>query len=196
MTSSLQGALLSQPCDRSWLAELRGKYRYRPLCSEDTGLVVKFYGLLDAYSLYYRFLGIFKDFEGHAKRLFSNKCNYAIGAFDHGGDMVGLGEGFSDCTDAELAFAVTPPHRGKGIATVLASLLILEAYRRGMKTMEAYMHAENMPAVRIGQRLGLNLCLEEGGVYHGKAEVARIRDLALRAIEEKGGRLLTGYLSF
>jgi len=56
---------------------------------------------------------------------------------------VGLGEGFSDCAQAELAFAVLPQHRGRGIATVLAALLILEAYRRGFKTMEAYVHAEN-----------------------------------------------------
>jgi GNAT superfamily N-acetyltransferase len=182
-------------CAPSELAELEAKgarYRFRVLCSEDSNLVVRFYESLDTYSLYYRFLGIFKDFEGHARRLFSSPCNYAIGAFA-GSEMVGLGEGFSDCAQAELAFAVLPQHRGRGIATVLAALLILEAYRRGFETMEAYVHAENSPAVRIGQRLGLNLCLEEGGVYHGRATLAHIRGLALKAIADKGGRLLTSY---
>ncbi len=175
------------------IAEMKGGYSFRLLGEDDASMVIGFYSSLDSYSLYYRFLGIFKDFDSHARRLFSYPCNYAIGAFDASGSLVGLGEGFSDCRSAELAFAVLPGHRGKGIATVLASLLILEAARRGIRTMEAYMHAENAPAIRIGQRLGLNLCIEEGGVYHGKAEVTKIRDLALKAVEEKGARLLTHY---
>ena len=170
------------------------RYEFYLLGPDDWTAVVRFYESLDVYSIYYRFLGLYRDFEAHAKRLFSGRCNYAFGAFVGDEETpVGLGEGFSDCTSAELAFAVRPEHRGRGLATVLASLLVLEAARRGIRTMEAYMHAENVPAVRIGERLGLNLVIEEGGVYHGKAEVARIKGLALKAIEDKGAMLAPTY---
>ncbi len=170
------------------------QYDFYLLGPEDGKAIVGFYESLDVYSIYYRFLGLYRDFEAHARRLLSGRCNYAFGTFSQGVEVpVGLGEGFSDCVSAELAFAVLPGHRGRGIATVLASLLILEAARRGIRTMEAYMHAENLPAIRIGQRLGLNLVVEEGGVYHGKAEVSKIKDLALKAIEDKGARLTSLY---
>jgi RimJ/RimL family protein N-acetyltransferase len=178
-------------CRRERLAAL-GSYSIELLCPEDAKYVVEFYSSLDAFSLYYRFLGIFKDFEGHARRLFSGQCNYAIGAF-LGNDIVALGEGFSDCRSAELAFAVKEEHRRRGLATVIAALLILEAYRRGVKTMEAYMHGDNYAAIRIGEKVGLNLeC--EGDVYHGKAEVTKIRDRCLNVIREKGGSLEPWYL--
>lgn len=168
-------------------------YSFRTLHSEDSRLIVQFYSSLDSVSLYYRFLGVFKDFEGHARRLFSSECNYAIGAF-YGGQMVAVGEGFSDCRHAELAFAVMPEHRRRGLATVMAALLILEAYRRGFETMEAYMHPDNYAAVKIGDRLGLNMCPEDD-VLHGKARLSDIKDLAVKAIYEKGGALSSNYLS-
>ena len=184
------------PEPRGPLARLRAAdgavYEFRLLGPEDSQLVVSFYSSLDTVSLYYRFLGVFRDFESHARRLFSSPCNYAVGAFA-GGSLVAEGEGFSDCADAELAFAVMPEHRRRGLATVIAALLVLEAHRRGMRTMEAYMHAENEAAIRIGNRLGLRMCPEEGGVFHGKAELEAIRGLALKAIRDKGAELLYPY---
>ncbi|MFP3264859.1 MAG: GNAT family N-acetyltransferase [Acidilobus sp.] len=177
-------------CSRRRLATL-GSYSLELLCPSDAPLVASFYSSLDTLSLYYRFLDVFRDFEGHARRLFSGSCNYAVGGF-LGDRIVALGEGFSNCTDAELAFAVMPEHRRRGLATVIAALLILEAYRRGIRTMEAYMHGDNYAAIRIGERLGLCLRLEED-VYHGRADVARIRDLALKVIAEKGGALEPQY---
>lgn len=168
------------------------KYTFELLDAEDSDIIRGFYESLDTTSIYYRFLGIVKDFEGHVRRLFSSQCNYAVGAFFEG-RLVAEGEGFSDCRDAELAFAVIPEHRMRGLATVIASLLILEALRRGMRTMEAYMHADNEAALRIGNKLGLNMCPEEGGVYHGRADVRAIAGLALRAIVERGARLVIDY---
>lgn len=168
------------------------EYSFELLGPEDSDTVRGFYESLDTTSIYYRFLGIVKDFDSHVRRLFSSECNYAVGAFFEG-RLVAEGEGFSDCRDAELAFAVLPEHRMRGLATVIASLLILEALRRGIRTMEAYMHADNEAALRIGNRLGLNMCPEEGGVYHGRAEVRAIAGLALRSLAEKGAKLAVDY---
>ncbi len=173
------------------LARMSG-YELRLLGPEDAQAIKYFYESLDQLSIYYRFLGIVKYFDAHVARLFSSQCNYAIGALASGA-LIAEGEGFSDCRDAELAFAVMPDYRRRGLGTVIAALLILEAYRRGMRTMEAYMHAENKAAIRIGNRLGLHMCPEEGGTYHGRAEIAAIRPLALKALEEKGAALAVTY---
>ncbi len=52
------------------------------------------------------------------------------------------------------------------------------------KNMEAFFHAENGPAYRIGLRMGLRMEFDED-VYHGKAPLNEIYTIALNNLKEK-----------
>jgi len=177
------------------LDDILGKYKdgginytFRYAKKEDKRKIIEFYESMDNESIYFRFLSFYKDFSSHVEKIFGekNKYGFAVIGEDEGKNIAALGENFSYSIDsAELAFIVSPHHRKRGLGTIVAAFLILGSYIRGIKIMEAYFHAENSPAYKIGLKMGLNMEFEED-VYHGKAPLEKIYTIALNTLKEKG----------
>jgi RimJ/RimL family protein N-acetyltransferase len=162
-------------------------YSFRYAEKEDKKKIIKFYESMDSESIYFRFLSYFKDFSSHVEKIFGekNKLGFAIIGEDESNRIAGLGETYSyNIEGAELAFIVDPRHRKRGLGTIIAAMLILGSYKRGIKNMEAFFHAENGPAYRIGLRMGLRMEFDED-VYHGKAPLNEIYTIALNNLKEK-----------
>ncbi|AFZ70693.1 hypothetical protein Calag_0970 [Caldisphaera lagunensis DSM 15908] len=180
------------------MVDIIGKYRdgginytFRYASREDKKRIIEFYESMDNESIYFRFLSFFKDFSSHVEKIFSekNKYGFAVIGEDEKGNIAALGENFSySLESAELAFIVSPNHRRRGLGSIVAAFLILGSYARGIKIMEAYFHAENSPAYKIGLKMGLNMDFEED-VYHGKAPLEKIYKIALNALREKNVEL-------
>ncbi len=166
-------------------------YTFRYATKEDKERIIDFYESMDNESIYFRFLSFFKDFSSHVEKIFSekNKYGFAVIGEDEKRNIAALGENFSyNLESAELAFIVAPNHRKRGLGSIVAAFLILGSYTRGIKIMEAYFHAENSPAYKIGLKMGLIMDFEED-VYHGKAPLEKIYKIALNVLKEKNVEL-------
>ena len=68
----------------------------------------------------------------------------------------------ADRPSCEFATTVAAAFGGVGLATALMTALIDEARRRGLKTMEGFVLAENQPMLRLARRLGFSVAPELG----------------------------------
>jgi len=67
-----------------------------------------------------------------------------------------------DRTGCEFAITVDARFGGAGLATALMTALVDEARRRGLKDMEGFVLAQNLPMLRLARRLGFRIAPEPG----------------------------------
>lgn len=126
--------------------------KIRRLGIEDINKVVDLYNSLSTESIYYRFRGFFKDFEGYLKSIFSKPYNIVYGAF-LGDELVGIFEAvyISDgCY--ELAIVVRDEYQNKGIGTRLVAYAFDDLKEKGVKTMIAYTTPDNYRILAISRK--------------------------------------------
>lgn len=63
----------------------------------------------------------------------------------------------SDPSNCEFAISVAAEFGGAGLATALMNALIDTAKRRGLRSMEGFVLADNKPMLRIANRLGFSI---------------------------------------
>lgn len=145
--------------------------RLRAVCPADEAEFLQAFERLSHDARYMRFMHAVRD--PNLERVRS-----ALASFPEGGvglvatvpaadgiDIVGsavaifAGDGTSNC---EFAITVASAFGGAGLATALMTALIDEAARRGMKSMEGFVLAQNQPMLRLARRLGFSVKSEPG----------------------------------
>ncbi|MCC7204824.1 MAG: GNAT family N-acetyltransferase [Phycisphaeraceae bacterium] len=76
-----------------------------------------------------------------------------------------------DATAAELAIAVVDDHQHQGVGSTLLTILALKADRVGIRTIVAYMLAQNEAALRWFRHLGAGVTFK-GDCYEGRVSVS------------------------
>jgi GNAT superfamily N-acetyltransferase len=136
----------------------------RPLTPADRAYVAEGYRLLSPDARYQRFWVRDGEIIGDAmldRLLTGNLPNHAIWTvFDPAREgFPGLGAASfwrskSDPSDAEISATVLDRDQGRGVGTLLLSILWLAAYRYGIETFTGYTMPENVGALRWMQATG------------------------------------------
>jgi GNAT superfamily N-acetyltransferase len=172
----------------------------RPLTPSDRGYVAEGYRLLSPDARYQRFWVRDGEIIGDAmldRLLTGNLPNHAIWTvFDPAREgFPGLGAASfwrskDDPTDAEISATVLDRDHGRGVGTLLLSILWLVAYRYGIETFTGYTMPENVAAIRWMQATGAQ------GEWDGYNAVYRWKLGDLDAIPEtSAGTDLAGRLA-
>lgn len=166
--------------------ELRdgGTIRIRAIRPEDKSRLLDHFHSLTERSVYYRFFRRKKDltdkelayftevdFEGHVG---------LVATIQDGGEerIVGVGryillQGPNGPGVAEVAFAVSDAHQGRGIASLLLQHLANIARGAGVQRFEADVLAENQPMLDVFRHSGVRMCsLARAGVVRVSLDLA------------------------
>jgi GNAT superfamily N-acetyltransferase len=87
-----------------------------------------------------------------------------LGAFDAHARLVGILELAETGNACEIAIAVAPAHRAKGVGKALMDRALLKAKVRGCDRVLLLCQMENEPMRRLARSAGLESTLEEGEV--------------------------------
>ncbi len=159
---------------------------------DDRGEVIRFYESLSIESVYMRFLHIVRDFTRYVDLVLGDLNRYGVVllGYNGGGELVAVSEVFSkEGLVGEIAVTVSENARGKGIGTVMAILAALEAHRRGVRIVEAYISRENSPAIAIAKKLGLELKYVGGDTCKAVAVVEKAYQAALEVLWKRVERI-------
>lgn len=151
---------------------------------EDREKLIRFYTGLDRETIYYRFLHPVKDFTRHVDMMLGplNRYGFVLMAV-LGDEIIGVGELFAKNRKiGEIAVTVHPNYRRQGLGTRLAAALALEAYKRGIEIIEAYISSENTPARRIAEKLGLTMKYVGMGVFRIRVKLDQVYDKAAKLL--------------
>ncbi len=157
---------------------------YRPLLPQDQAALSEGFGRLSPRSRYQRFFRSVRDLAPHelAWLTQADQVNHlAIGAQDLSGESpVGIAVArcvrLADRPDAaEPALTVVDSHQRRGIGTWLMRVLADAARRRGIRSFEGYVFADNEPMIAILRRYDVRLELDGGGVYRFVAPLTDAR---------------------
>ena len=169
----------------------------------DRDRIIGFYESLSLDSVYMRFLHVVRDFSRYVDMVLGdlNKYGAVIVAYSSPAKekVVAVAEVFSkEGYVGELAVTVAEDSRGRGIGTAMAILAALEAYRRGVRIIEAYIARDNSPAIAIARKMGLRLRYVGGDTCKAEADVEQAYRAAWKVFQSivaeakpfrgKGGR--------
>lgn len=83
-----------------------------------------------------------------------------------------------DPRTAEVAITVVDSHQGKGLGTILLSLITRAALRQGIDTFVAHVLMENAPMLKLFTELGGTVKIEDAGVVAVRMPLPRrVEDL-------------------
>lgn len=133
--------------------------RFRPITPGDADELVALFETLGQESRYYRFFRV-KDTLSPAEVEYFTTVDYEhrmafVVFLDE--RMVGVGRYDQDTEDpstAEVAFAVSDEHHGKGIGTQLLQLLTAYARGHGVESFSAFVLPDNMQMMRVFRNSG------------------------------------------
>ena len=142
----------------------------RAIRLEDEAELLQAFERLSAEARYMRFMRVVR--EPNMERLRALLASFpkdgiglvATAPATDGIDIVGsaIAVFSADRASCEFATTVAAAFGGVGLATALMTALIDEARRRGLKTMEGFVLAENQPMLRLARRLGFSVAPELG----------------------------------
>ncbi|HSO08289.1 MAG TPA: GNAT family N-acetyltransferase [Pelomicrobium sp.] len=157
---------------------------YRPLLPQDQAALHEGFGRLSARSRYQRFFRSVRDLTPDELAWLTevDQVNHlAIGAQDLAGEApVGIAVArcvrLADRPDAaEPALTVVDSHQRRGIGTWLMRVLADAARRRGIRSFEGHVFADNEPMIAILRRYDVRFELDGGGVYRFVAPLTDAR---------------------
>ncbi len=74
---------------------------------------------------------------------------------------------------AEVAITVVDSHQGKGLGTILLSVITRSAVQQGIETFIAHVLVENAPMLKLFTELGGSVTIEDAGVVAVKMPLPR-----------------------
>lgn len=100
--------------------------------------------------------------ETYSITVFTDLCTYWPGGLivlEEGGDIIGFVFGImvSRAEARILMLAVEPPHRMRGLGSLLYRSFERECANKGMKTVGLEVRVSNLPAIRFYQKLGFQI---------------------------------------
>lgn len=157
---------------------------YRPLLPQDQAALHEGFGRLSPRSRYQRFFRSVRDLTPDELAWLTevDQVNHlAIGAQDLSGEAP-VGIAVARCVRlagrpdaAEPALTVVDSHQRRGIGTWLMRVLADAARRRGIRSFEGYVFADNEPMIAILRRYDVRFELDSGGVYRFVAPLTDAR---------------------
>ncbi len=134
----------------------RGRIVIRGLCEDDRDKLIEFYNSLTEESIYSRFFSIIRNFEPYVDKLISEGAIVLVAEAE--GRIVGVAEAVPDGKGrAEAGVAVLEAYQGRGIGTTLASTLMKLAGKFGIRSVYAFILADNPRAFRLARKLGFKV---------------------------------------
>lgn len=137
----------------------------RPIRTTDEAELLQAFDRLSPDARYMRFMHVIR--EPNLDRLRATlaslpergSCVVATVPADDGIDIVGSATFIleRDPTKCEFAITIQAEYGGTGLGRVLMTALIDTAKRRGLKTMEGFVLAENTSMLRLARRLGFSI---------------------------------------
>ncbi|MGF3027473.1 N-acetyltransferase family protein [Methylobacterium aquaticum] len=142
-------------------------FRIRRLWSTDRDAVVTLFRGLDPDSRFDRFMGAVSEAAAAAYAAHAVSAEGLVfGAFAEG-TLRGIGElrPAGARAEAEIAFAVAPGHRGRGLGVALGARLAQAARNGGTRRLHLRCLAGNRPMRALARRLGAELRLGGGEIH-------------------------------
>ncbi len=154
----------------------------RPIKPTDGDRLLGMFENMGPESRYFRFFRVKRELTEEELEYFTSVDYNDRMAFvvDQDGVMVGVGRydrAEDDAKYAEVAFAVTDGHQGRGIGTQLLQLLTVYGRARGIEGFRAFVLPENVGMMRVFRNSGyaLERTLEEG-IYNVDFPVEHTQD--------------------
>lgn len=149
----------------------------RPIQADDKAALQEGLSRVSVESRYRRFMApVYELSDSQLKYLTEIDYNdhMAWVAFEAGDEPRGLGVARSirlakepEC--AEVAVAIVDSHHGRGLGTILLTLVGLSALRAGVKSLRVYVHQENAPVLTMLKQMKVELSPDVGRLL--KADV-------------------------
>ncbi|CAN5434647.1 hypothetical protein BH10ACT1_BH10ACT1_22900 [soil metagenome] len=152
--------------------------QFRPIRPDDAERLVAFHESLDPYDQYLRFFSVHPHLTTIEIERFTHVDHHereAVVVID-GTDLVGVGryERLEDPTTAEVAFVVSGPWRGHGLATDLLHRLAAIARENGISTFVAETLAVNHQMLDVFRHAGYpSTCHFVDGVMETHLDITR-----------------------
>jgi GNAT superfamily N-acetyltransferase len=161
----------------------------RELFEEDAPLLLEFFLRLPATDRHRRFGRRMTDesIDAYVARLVWIDSVF-LGAFDPDAKLIGLLELADVRNGAEIAVAVAPSARGKGLGKSLMDRALLKAKVRGAQRVVLICRMDNEPMRRLAHSAGLHAHLEDGEV-EGSLAQAQAMDRTPDAAQEAIGNV-------
>lgn len=128
---------------------------------EDYEKIYELYCSLSEEDLYLRYFHYYRPSVDEVKNLVLQKDHVTLVA-ELEGNIIGEGSLYDD---GEFSLVVASPYRRQGIGTEIVKSLIEEARKKGLKVVKFYTLPENIPMIRIGQKLNFKLRIGRDEVF-------------------------------
>lgn len=132
---------------------------------QDVDALTDFYERLDARSRYHRFFQAVPRVRRRLAETMLSPRNHVVVAVDAEGRIVGeavLGRSSDPCQAPELAYAVSPEWRRRGVATALVARLIEQCVRDGVTKVTAVIGFDNRASIELMRSFGATFGTQDG----------------------------------
>jgi RimJ/RimL family protein N-acetyltransferase len=139
----------------------------RPAGPDDAGALTRFYASLDDESRYRRFLQPMPRITTAMAQHVLAPPNSVLVAVDHEAAIVAevvFAPSRQAGSHPEIAYAVAPSHRRRGLAGVMVRQVLTDAARSGEVAVEAMIGTDNMASIGLMRSLGARTRFEDGAV--------------------------------
>lgn len=137
-----------------------GNVKIRRAKYEDYQKIYELYNSLSEEDLYLRYFHYYRPSVDELKNLVLQKDHVTLVAeLD---DKI-IGEG-SIYDNGEFSLVVAEPYRKQGVGTEIVKALIDEARKMNLKVVKFYTLPENLPMIRVGQKLNFKIYFDRDEV--------------------------------